>query len=108
MIGKEYLTLDAVTWRWRFTDRLEDLRIWDYHHDVNCMKLADQGKRGLGDGQQVQYVPVTVDQVAIIDQAERDRTAKAQVERRATEEAKAKSGRVHRTAVVAEAVAEAA
>lgn len=86
--NSQYLTLDAVTWTWYLTDRLEDLRVWDYHHDRDCMKAADQHRPDQVDGHRFQYVPVTADQVAIIDQAERDRTAAAQAERRARESPK--------------------
>ena len=42
MIGSQYLTLNVVTWKWHLTDRLEDLRFWDYHHNLDCMKAADR------------------------------------------------------------------
>ena len=57
-VGKKFLTLNPATWTWHLSDRVEDLNIWDYHHDLECMLLP-----GLGKKIKVQYIELTAQEI---------------------------------------------
>jgi hypothetical protein len=52
MSGSQYLTLDPTSWTWHLSDRLEDLKIWDYHHDLECMPIPEI------EGLEIRYVNI--------------------------------------------------
>ena len=61
MTGRQYVHLDPATWTWHLTARLEDLQIWDYHHDRDCLtKPQLEGKR-------VRYVELTEAELAVVE-----------------------------------------
>ena len=61
MTGRRYLHLNPATWTWHLTSQLEDLQIWDYHHDRDCLtKPQLEGKR-------VRYVELTNEELAAVE-----------------------------------------
>ena len=61
MTGRQYLHLNPATWTWHLTPRLEDLQIWDYHHDQDCLtKPQLENKR-------VRYVELTDEELAVVE-----------------------------------------
>ena len=56
-VGRKFLTLDPATWTWHLSNRVEDLSIWDYHYDLECLT------KPVIDGKKVRYVELTADQV---------------------------------------------
>ena len=63
MAGRQYLHLNPVTWAWHLTPHLEDLQIWDYHHDRSCLtKPQLEGKR-------IRYVELNSEELALVEAA---------------------------------------
>ena len=61
MTGQKYLHLDPTTWTWHLTPHLEELEIWDYHHDLDCLtKPTLEGKR-------VRYVELTEEELGVVE-----------------------------------------
>lgn len=63
-VGKKFLTLNPATWEWSLSDRLEDLNIWDYHHDLECMPKPEI------EGWQIRYIELTLEQLERLEKSD--------------------------------------
>jgi hypothetical protein len=70
-VGKQFLTLNPMTWEWHLSDRLEDLNIWDYHHDLECMPKPEI------EGWEIRYFELTVEQLVQLEGGEHEPVPKA-------------------------------
>lgn len=68
MAGRQYLHLNPATWTWHLTPVLQDLAIWDYHHDRECLTKPRL------DGKRVRYVELTKEELAMMEEPAQQET----------------------------------